>query len=390
MSGGSEGLRDFSTASTAEFRDALVAWIDDRRSELEPPYRDHGSTDQLLSHQRRVQRLLFGHGFMRWGWPTEVGGFGGNPLFRAVLGEELTARGLVHSAAYSMTEVLGPAVIEYADAALAAQVVPPLLRGDEAWCQGFSEPEAGSDLGSLRTTAVRDGQTWVLQGQKLWTSWAHHATRCVVLARTEGSGTGSRGISAFFVDMDSPGIAVHPLDTLAGVDEFCETFFDNVHVPADRLLGAPGKGWQVAQHILACERGPIFWQRASWLLHHLGEIAAMADDDDVPAQRLLGMAFAEVSALRARSRSTQRHVAAGDLQPAASSIDKILIASADQAVFDAARLVLPGVVELDDTPLADRYRKEWAYSRAATIYGGTSEIQRDIVASRLLNLPNVP
>ena len=387
---GIEEVRDFRSASTAEFRDALVEWIEERRAELEPPYRDHGSTDELLAHQRCVQRLVFDHGFMRWGWPLEVGGLGGNPLFRAILGEELTGRGLVHSAAYSMTEVLGPAVIAYADATLAAEVVPALLRGDETWCQGFSEPEAGSDLGSLRTTAVRDGETWVLTGQKLWTSWAHHASRCIVLARTEGPGTGSRGISAFFVDMASPGIDVHPLDTLAGVDEFCETFFDEVRVPAGRLLGAPGKGWQVAQHILGCERGPIFWQRASWLLHHLGEIAGMTDDDDVAAQRLIGQAFADVSALRARSRSTQRQVAAGDLRPAESSIDKILIATADQAVFEAARYVLPGVVELDDSALADRYRKEWAYSRAATIYGGTSEIQRDIVASRLLHLPKVP
>jgi alkylation response protein AidB-like acyl-CoA dehydrogenase len=387
---GNEEVRDFGSASTAEFRDALVEWIDERRTELEPPYRDHGSTEELLAHQRYVQRSVFDHGFMRWGWPLEVGGLGGNPLFRAILGEELTGRGLVHSAAYSMTEVLGPAVIAYADAALAAEVVPLLLRGDETWCQGFSEPEAGSDLGSLRTNAVRDGDTWVLTGQKLWTSWAHHASRCIVLARTEGPGTGSRGISAFFVDMASPGIDVHPLDTLAGVDEFCETFFDEVRVPAGRLLGEPGKGWQVAQHILGCERGPIFWQRASWLLHHLGEIAAMTDHGDVAAQRLIGQAFADVSAFRARSRSTQRQVAAGDLRVAESSIDKILIATADQAVFEAARYVLPGVVELDDSALADRYRKEWAYSRAATIYGGTSEIQRDIAASRLLKLPKVP
>jgi len=385
-----EEHRVFGTASTAEFRDSLLAWIDRHRAELEPPYRDHGTTEQLLSHQRRVQRLLFDEGWMRWGWPTEVGGLGGSPLLRAVLGEQLTGRGLVHSAAFSMTEVLGPAVIEYAPAPLAADVVPPMLRGDETWCQGFSEPEAGSDLGSLRTTAVRDGAGWILQGQKLWTSWAHHAARCIVLARTEGPGTGSRGISCFFVDMDSPGIRVRPLDTMAGVDEFCETFFDDVRVPADRLLGTQGNGWQVAQHILACERGPIFWQRASWLLHHLEEIAGMAEASDVAAQRLIGSAFAEVSALRARSRSTQRQVAAGNLRAAESSVDKILIAAADQAVFDAARQVLPGVVELDDSPLADRYRKEWAYSRAATIYGGTSEIQRDIVASRLLNLPKVP
>jgi alkylation response protein AidB-like acyl-CoA dehydrogenase len=390
MSGRIQGVEDFGAASTAEFRHAVVAWIDARRSELEPPYSDHGSTDELLAHQRRVQQLLFDDGFMRWGWPVAVGGLGGNPLFRAVLGEELTGRGLVHSAAYSMTEVLGPAVITYAEATLAAQVVPPLLRGDETWCQGFSEPEAGSDLGSLRTTAVRDGDGWVVQGQKLWTSWAHHATRCVVLARTEGPETGSQGISAFLVDMDTPGIDVHPLETMAGVDEFCETFFDEVRVPAHRVLGAPGQGWQVARYILACERGPIFWQRASWLLHHLEEIVRLADASDVTAQSAIGHAFAEVSALRARSRSTQQQVAAGELRAAESSVDKILIAAADQAVFDAARHILGGVVELDDSPLADRYRKEWAYSRAATIYGGTSEIQRDIVASRLLDLPRVP
>jgi alkylation response protein AidB-like acyl-CoA dehydrogenase len=382
--------RDFGSATTDEFRAALVAWIEQHCAELKPPYDDHGSTDELLAHQRRVQQLLFDEGWMRWGWPTAVGGLGGSSLFRAVLGEELTGRGLVHSAAYSMTEVLGPAVIEYANGSLAAEVVPPMLRGDETWCQGFSEPEAGSDLGSLRTTAVKEGNDWVLQGQKLWTSWAHHAARCIVLARTEGEGTGSRGMSAFFVDMDSAGITVRPLDTMAGVDEFCETFFDQVPVPGTRLLGSQGDGWRVAQYILACERGPIFWQRASWLLHHLGEIAGIADADDVAAQRAIGQAFADVSALRARSRSTQQRVATGDLQAADSSIDKILIAAADQSVFEVARLVLPGVVEFDDSPLADRYRKEWAYSRAATIYGGTSEIQREIVASRLLDLPKVP
>ena len=381
---------DFGAATPAQFRGALVSWIDEHRSELQPPYEDHGSTEEILSHQRRVQRLLFDQGWMRWGWPTAVGGLGGSSLFRAVLGEELTGRGLVHSAAYSMTEVLGPAVVEYASVSLAAEVVPPMLRGDETWCQGFSEPEAGSDLGSLRTTGAWDGNAWVLRGQKLWTSWAHHAARCIVLARTEGPDTGSRGISAFLVDMDSAGVGVRPLDTMAGVDEFCETFFDEVRVPPDRLLGSQAEGWRVAQHILACERGPIFWQRASWLLHHLGEIAMMADTSDATAQRLIGLAFADVSALRARSRSTQERVAAGDLGGSESSIDKILIAAADQAVFDAARHVLPGVVELGDSPLADRYRKEWAYSRAATIYGGTSEIQRDIVASRLLNLPKVP
>jgi alkylation response protein AidB-like acyl-CoA dehydrogenase len=381
---------DFSDAGAAEFRMQLTGWIDAHIDRLRPAYEDHGTTEEILGHMRAVQRLLFDTGWARWGWPEAVGGLGGSPVLRAVLGEEMTSRGLVHSAALSMPEVLGPAVVRFADPALAAAVLPPMLRGEELWCQGFSEPDAGSDLGSLRTTARLDGRDWVISGQKLWTSWAHHASRCVVLARTEGADTGSRGISAFFVDMDSPGVHVRPLQTMADVDEFCETFFDDVRVPAERLLGERGQGWAVAQHILACERGPIFWQRGSWLLRHLGEVVAAVAEDDESGQRLLGQAFADVYALRCRSRATQRRIACGDLPGAEASVDKVLIATADQSVFDACRLALPGSVEFSDSPDADRFRKEWLYSRAATIYGGTSEIQRDIIAARLLDLPNPP
>jgi alkylation response protein AidB-like acyl-CoA dehydrogenase len=190
--------------------------------------------------------------------------------------------------------------------------------------------------------------------------------------------------------MDTPGVRVSPLTTMAGVDEFCETFFDGVRVPAERMLGAPGQGWAVAQHILSCERGPIFWQRGGWLAHHLGSCAAMTDSEDESAVRSLGQAYADLFALRARSRRTQHALAEGRLPGAESSVDKVLIAIADQRVFDTSRAVLGGAVELDDGPLADRFRKEWLYSRAATIYGGTSEIQRDIIAGRLLDLPRPP
>src|ERR1700688_4368647 len=174
-----------SITTVGDFRTQLVEWIEDHLDQLLPPYQDHGTTDQLLDHQRSVQRLLFDQGWMRWGWPESVGGLGGTSLFRAVLGEELTSRALVHTAAYSMPEVLGPAVVRYANPEIATIAVPRMLRGDELWCQGFSEPEAGSDLGSLKTNAIQDGDQWVITGQKLWTSWAHHASRCIVLARTE-------------------------------------------------------------------------------------------------------------------------------------------------------------------------------------------------------------
>ena len=379
-------LSDPVATTPEEFRAELVAWLAVNEDQVRPPYGGHGSTAELLAHQRSVQALLYDEGFMRCGWPANIGGLGGSPLLRAVLGEELTWRGLVHSAAFSMTEVLGPAVVEFAPA-LAAVVVPALLRGDELWCQGFSEPEAGSDLGSLRTRATQDGDSWLITGQKLWTSWAHHAARCIVLARTEEGVSGSRGVSAFLVDMNSPGVSTRPLRTMADVDEFCETYFDDVRVPGERLLGPRGAGWAVAQYILACERGPIFWQRGAWLLHHLGQAAGFATGGDDNGARRLGQAYADLFAFRARSRSTQQRLAAGEQLGAESSIDKILIALADQAVFDVSRQVLAGVMEFDDSDTADRFRKEWCYSRAATIYGGTAEIQRDIVGWGLLGLP---
>jgi len=369
----------------AEFRAVVRSWIDDQDDALLHDRWQDGGVDVLLTRQRRIQRKLFDAGLMRWGWPERVGGLGGSTVLRAVLGEELTGRGLVHTATWSMHEVLGPAVIEYGEPSVVGEVFPRLLRGDEFWCQGFSEPDAGSDLGSLRATARRAGDTWVLNGEKLWTSFAHHASRCVVLARTGEPGSGSRGISAFLVDMDTPGIEVRPLRTMADVDEFCSIAFTDVAVPGDRLLGVPEGGWRVAQHVLSCERGPIFWQRGAWLAYHLGRLIGTARDGRSLA--LIGEAYQLLWAFRARSMGTQRQIAGGTLPGHEASVDKIMIAAADQALFDAARELLGGGMEIGDSPESAAWRREWAYSRAATIYGGTSEIQKDIVSLRLLGLP---
>ncbi|MCW2887270.1 MAG: putative acyl-CoA dehydrogenase [Streptosporangiaceae bacterium] len=368
-----------------EFRSGVQAWIDDHGEELAPSLEQGDSVDAQLGHQREVQRLLFDAGWMRWGWPERVGGLDGSPVLRSVLGEELTSRALVHTTSWSMHEVLGPAVVEFGRPELVREIFPRLLRGEEFWCQGFSEPDAGSDLGSLRTTARPHGEGWLINGEKLWTSWAHHATRCVVLARTGQPGSGSRGISAFLVDMDTPGIVASPLRTMANVDEFCSTSFVEVAVPAERLLGSVDEGWRVTQFILSCERGPIFWQRGAWLGHHLARL--LGSVHDARSESLLGEAYQLLWAFRARSRATQGRIAEGDLPGPEASVDKIMIAAADQAVFDAARELLFGALETDDTPAGDSWRREWAYSRAATIYGGTSEIQKDIVSLRLLGLP---
>jgi alkylation response protein AidB-like acyl-CoA dehydrogenase len=220
-----------------DLRAGVLAWIDARGAQLVAPLSD-GSVDAQLDHQRRVQRMLFDDGWMRWGWPKRVGGFGGSPILRAVLGEELTGRALVHTTSWSMHEVLGPAVAEFGRPEVVEEIFPRLLRGDEFWCQGFSEPDAGSDLGSLRTTARPHRDGWLLTGEKLWTSFAQHATRAVVLARTGGPGSG--GISAFLVDMASAGVGVRPLATMAGVEEFCSTTCRCRHTACSASWAAAG------------------------------------------------------------------------------------------------------------------------------------------------------
>jgi alkylation response protein AidB-like acyl-CoA dehydrogenase len=265
-----------------------------------------------------------------------------------------------------------------------------LLSGAEIWCQGFSEPGTGSDLASLGCKAVPDGEpatasTWLINGQKVWTSLAQYADRCVLLTRTGPPESRHRGITAFFVDMDTPGITVAPLEMINGVREFAEVFFDDVVVPADRILGEVNGGWAVAMSILPYERSSCFWQRIAYLYRRLQLLVDVAAADDRTAE-VVGDAFLQLHALRARSRATQHRLAGGATLGAETSIDKVLVASAEQTVYAAVRRLLPGVVETDDGVTGAVWRNEYLYSRAATIYGGTAEVQRNIIARRLLDL----
>ncbi|MEZ5152655.1 acyl-CoA dehydrogenase family protein [Rhodococcus zopfii] len=355
-----------------EFRADLRAWLDE--NDLTPPP-DH-SLDGQVAQLGRVRRALFDAGWMRYGWPVEAGGLGGDAVLRAVLGEEVATRDLAEPGIYSMIEVLAPTMISYARPELAAEMVPLLLSGREQWCQGFSEPGSGSDLASLSTRAVQRGADWVINGQKVWTSLAQYASRCVLLTRTA---PGHDGITAFFVDMDTPGITVKPLRTMHGIDEFAEVYFDDVVVPADRMLGQPGDGWRVAMDLLPHERSTCFWHRIAYLFTRLDKLI---NETGLDADHDLGSAYLALHTVRCRSRLTQQRLADGAALGPETSIDKILLAGAEQQLFDTARDLLPGVLELDDTV----WRPEFLYSRAATIYGGTAEIQRNIVARRLLDL----
>ena len=359
-----------------EFRTGLRAWLDEH--DLTP-----GADHSLQGHMQqflRVSRALYDADWMRYGWPKEVGGLGGPAVFRAIVGEEVVGRRLAEPGPYSMLEVLAPTMIDYAPTELAAEMVPRLLSGAEQWCQGFSEPGSGSDLASLTTRAVQDGDNWIVNGQKVWTSFAQFSTRCILLTRT---GPGHDGITAFFVDLNTPGIMIRPLRTMHGVDEFCEVYFDDVVIPSSRMLGQPGDGWRLAMDLLPYERSSCFWQRIAYLYSRFDElIKESGDEHDGHDEYELGAAYLALHTLRCRSRLTQHRLRDGARLGPDTSIDKVLLASAEQRLYDTARDLLPGAIELEEVP----WRSEYLYSRAATIYGGTAEIQRNIIARRLLDL----
>jgi alkylation response protein AidB-like acyl-CoA dehydrogenase len=338
-----------------------------------------------MAHLSKVKRAAYDAGWMRYGWPARVGGLGGSPLLRAYLGEALTGRDLVEPGLYSMTEVLAPTMIDYARPELAAAMVPRLLRGDETWCQGFSEPGTGSNLAALTCRAVQTGDGWRVSGQKVWTSLAQYAQRCVLLTRTGPPESAHRGITAFFVDMDSPGITVRPIETMHGLEEFCEVFFDDVLVPDERRLGEPGQGWAVAMDLLPYERSTSLWHRGAFLQQRLQAALDEAGEGSFDPTAL-GEVVQLLASFRARSRATQHRLDRGERLGAETSVDKVLVATSEQVVFDLIADALATTLVADDDAEAARWRSEYLYSRAATIYGGTAEIQRNIIARRLLDL----
>jgi alkylation response protein AidB-like acyl-CoA dehydrogenase len=374
----------------ADYRAELHAWLDANHEELAPRYSPPGTLDDHIAQMQRVKSILFDAGWMQCGWPERVGGRGGSPLMRTELGAAIAARDLTDPGLYSLIEVLAPTLIDFARPELAADVVPRLLSGAEIWCQGFSEPDTGSDLASLRCRAVPDGDTqsasrWVINGQKVWTSLAQYSDRCVLLTRTGPADSRHRGITAFFVDMDTPGITVAPLEMINGEHEFAEVFFDDVVVPADRMLGELNGGWAVAMSILPYERSSCFWQRIAYLYRRLQMLVDIAPNDDRAAE-VVGNAFLQLHALRARSRATQHRLAAEGTLGAETSIEKVLLATAEQTTYDAVRRLLGGIIEMDDGVAGEMWRSEYLYSRSSTIYGGTVEVQRNIIARRLLDL----
>jgi alkylation response protein AidB-like acyl-CoA dehydrogenase len=371
------------------FEDALNASADELAC-LRVPVR---GLEAQLANSRRLMNWLFDGGWVRWGWPEEVGGLGGSSIIRCEILERLALRGYEIPHHVQVLEVVGPAVVNHAPQ-LAATVLPGALRGDELWCQGFSEPEAGSDLAALRTKATpRDDGSFIINGQKIWTSYGTHADRMVMLARTGPLTERHRGLVMLLVDLDTQGVERRPIALASGREELAEIFFTDVVVDADRLIGEVGGGWSVAMDLLQYERGTYAWMRMAMANNRLQKMLCQADVNSWAAERYaqsglaVGQAYLHLAALRARTSGTLRRLAAHEIVGEQTSIDKVLLATAEQDVLDATETLINTEMLIGDEPIDERWREEWWYSRAASIYGGAREIQHSIIADRLLKLP---
>jgi alkylation response protein AidB-like acyl-CoA dehydrogenase len=344
------------------------------------------------------QRKLYEAGWLGYGWPAEYGGAGGGPLDKVILNSELARARAPQPAGTIGLEVVGPTLVSFGTDAQKARFVPPMLHGDEIWSQGFSEPDAGSDLASLRTRAESVEGGFLVTGRKIWTSWAQFSRWCAVLARTDPSAAKHKGISLLMVDMTAPGVEVTPLVHMTGDAEFSEVAFDHVVVPEGNLIGPLNGGWGVAMDILAHERGPFAIRRQVEIAvafegivdnaRRLIAAAALADDSRL--RERVGRCWAEVQMLEANAARTMAGVERGELG-AESSIGKRLVTEVEQSVFalgydilGTARGLAADVVRDSEV---DRWTRDYLYSRAASVYGGAAEIQRGIIGQRILGLP---
>ncbi|TSB22973.1 acyl-CoA dehydrogenase family protein [Streptomyces benahoarensis] len=376
------------TDEEEEFRAGLRRWLATALPALPPPPDPHDWPGRR-AYDTAWQRMLYDAGYAGLHWPADAGGRGATPTQHLIFLEETELAGAPYVGANFVGLLhAGPTLAAEGTPEQRARWLPPILRGDEIWCQGFSEPDAGSDLAALRTRAVRDGDDYVVTGSKIWTSHAEVADWCELLVRTDPDAPRHRGITWLAMPMDAPGVTVRPLRTLAGSTEFAEVFLDGVRIPAAHRVGAENDGWRVTMVTLSFERGTAFVGEVVACRRVLGAVARTARDngrwDDAVLRRRLGRLAAEFTALW---RLTQWNVGAaqrgGGVPGTGASVFKLRYSHARQELYDAAAEVLgAGALDADHAWVAARLS-----SLSYTIAAGTSQIQRNIVAERILGLP---
>jgi alkylation response protein AidB-like acyl-CoA dehydrogenase len=356
----------------AAFRQRLKIWLNERSREFPP-----ADGDAYWAGQAHWHRALHQAGFFGLSWPKEYGGHELPPVYDVILDEELARAGARPRPSLGyLVQGLG----RHGSQELRRRFLPGMIDGSERWCQGFSEPGAGSDLASLATTAVRDGDEYVVHGHKIWTSYSDVADWCLLLARTDPGAPRHRGLSAFVISMHQPQIEQRPLTMINGVTtEFGQVLFDRARVPATQLVGAPGEGWALAMTIVAHEREPAelgFTARYGKLVRDLAARAGPVPERPPSADLIWAYVQTEMLYTHVRRRLSER--LDGVAHGPEGSLDKLLMTETEQAVGHAV-LAEAGT---GDPELLSAY----LYSRAQSVMGGTAQIQKNIIASRILGL----
>jgi alkylation response protein AidB-like acyl-CoA dehydrogenase len=389
------------TPEEQAFRHDLRAWLDETLPTLppEPPFEDWAAK---RVYDTGWQRRLFDAGYAGISWPTEYGGRGATPSEELIFLEETERAGAPYVGCnFVSTLHAGPTIAAEGTPEQRARYLPPILRGDNVWCQGFSEPEAGSDLASLRTRAVRDGDHYVVSGQKIWTSHAQVADFCELLVRTDPDAPKHRGITWIVMPMDSPGIDVRPMRTLTGESEFSEMFLDEVRVPVENVVGAEHDGWRVAMVTFSFERGTAFVSELLGSMRLLTDLVEIARKtplhsgtawDDAGIRRELTVIGAELDAQWALTKRNVSRAARHGSPGVGGSIFKLAYHETRERMGEVALQVLGRArLALDDpTGLSARHLDhvhQRLYALSLSIAAGTAQIQRNIVGERLLGLP---
>jgi len=366
----------------AAFRTRLRAWLADNN----PGLPSSSTDDEYWARQAEWHTSLYDAGFFGLSWPAQYGGHDLPTVFDVILDDELAAAGAPPrpSLGYLVQGITAHASDDIKD-----RFLPGLISGRERWCQGFSEPDAGSDLASLRTTATRDGDDYVIDGHKVWTSYSDVADWCFLLARTDPDVPKHKGLSAFAVPMDQPGIEQRPLRMINGItSEFGQVLFDGARVPAANMIGEPGEGWRLAMTIVSHEREPGelgYVARYAKTVKDL-EATVRADPSAFRSDQHEAVAWAHVQAEMLRLHVCRRlsERLDGVEHGPGGSVDKLLMTWVEQTVGTAALTVSGSRAAVDDDDVA---LKIYLYSRAQSVMGGTSQIQKNIIATRILGLP---
>jgi alkylation response protein AidB-like acyl-CoA dehydrogenase len=381
------------------FRAELDAWLDDNAPTEDDQQDVKHSSGHLPDWARAWQRKLYDNGWLVPGWPPELGGRNATPVQTMVYFEELSRRRIPRALNPQGLGIVAPSIQDFGNDAQKERYLVPTLRGDITWCLGMSEPDAGSDLAGLRTRAALDGDAWVVNGQKVWTSGAHDADFCFCFVRTEPDAPKHKGISVLIIDMKTPGITCRPLPELVDPEyaDFNEVFFDNVRVPTDALVGERGQGWPIASTSLGHERGMLwigqqtFLQREVEALIELGKERPELGSEPLFRDAVVGL-WVDAQAMKVMGYRGFAKFAQGRAAPEHSLL-KLFSAESRQRLQLVASEAL-GAEAYDREAHATvseirsrSYAEGYLWSFAHTIAGGTSEIQRNIIAERVLGLP---